>query len=372
MGNKPVRFPSARAFFVPFRQFDNTVGVGSCVRNFPKKLFLAVFVAVCTLCLPGCGKELPGPSESPVPATQQSVEKAPAAVRKLLKENGLSGKVVLVKFGAVGCPQSGVDLVRMIDMYNRGDIAGLFFIRLEGSREDDRSKSYFEEKTPPFPVVYDPKKVYASALGTLSYPAFALVDTWGRVRFRGSKFPEKNLAEWTTALCAETEDPGSDALMFGVVKLDYPALMAGTRLAAPGREPGPLAEYAGKNGLVIFFTGTFCSISGGVLKNFQPVANGFKAHGINSVVVYLKDPMSKAATSFVGYGLTIPFVVDPTTATEEAWHADVVPKIVYVDAAMEGRYYGTAEWDKVARAAENALGLAAGTIQFTEKGSASG
>jgi len=117
---------------------------------------------------------------------------------------------VLVEFGTVGCELSNSGLDSMVSLANRNAIPGLSFVRLEPTADNKAFDDYYKAKSVPFPVVRDQKMIVANAPGTTRYPQFALLDKFGRVRYRGSQPAEKELAGWVKTLMSETSDPGPD------------------------------------------------------------------------------------------------------------------------------------------------------------------
>jgi hypothetical protein len=324
-----------------------------------KKILPAAVLTAFLLLLAACG---PKPSGA-VPASDVG------PVASFLKDNKLEGQIVLVEFGTIGCELSNSGLDAMVDLASRKAIPGLSYARLEPIADDKAYDEYYKAKSAPFPVVRDPQMKVANALGTTIYPQFAMLDKFGRVRFRGTQPTEKDLAEWVKTLAAEAKDPGPDAPMFGTAKLDAAALLATTRLPDLSGVVKPLAEYKGKAGILLAFVDTKCPFSSVAIREFPKVAPVLNEKGISSLLVNIGEPEAEVKRAYAA-GTTV--VHDTGKVTQKCWNVQSVPTLFLLDSAGAVTYQGGATWAEVATATEKMLNLPVGSFKLEAKGTTQG
>jgi len=319
------------------------------VKKIPPAAVLTAFLLVLAACGSKPSGALPASGVGPV-AT-------------FLKDNKLEGQVVLVEFGTIGCELSNSGLDAIIDFANRKAVPGLSYARLEPIADDKAFEEYYKAKSAPFPVVRDPQMKVANALGTTIYPQFALLDKFGRVRYRGAQPAEKDLAEWVKALATEAKDPGPDAPAFGTAKLDAVGLLATTRLPDLTGIVQPLAGHKGKAGIMLAFVDTKCPFSNVAIRELPKVATVLQAHNIASLLVNIGEPEAAVKKT---YAPGTPVVYDIGKTTQKCWNVQSVPTIVLLDSAGSVAYQGAAAWAGVAAATEKMLNLTAGTVLLDE------
>ena len=324
-----------------------------------KKILAAAVLTVFLLLLAACGSKPSGA----VPAS------GVGPVATFLKDNKLEGQIVLVEFGTIGCELSKSGLDAMIDLAKRKAIPGLSYARLEPIADDKAFEEYYKTKSAPFPVVRDPQMKVANALGTTIYPQFALLDKFGRVRYRGAQPSEKDLAGWANTLAAETKDPGPDAPMFGTAKLDAATLLATTRLPDLSGAVKPLAAHKGKDGILLAFVDTKCPFSNVAIRELPKVASVLETHGITSLLVNIGE--SEAAVKRT-YAPDVPVVYDTGKTTQKCWNVTSVPTIVLMDSAGGVAYQGGAVWPGIAAATEKMLNLPAGAVTLEAQSTTQG
>ena len=321
-------------------------------------MVFATLVAVCTLALAtGCRRDvLATPPAQPITVTD------------FLARYDLTGKVVLLEFGTIGCEKSGAGLDEMIDLDRHKIIPGLSFARLERSADRKAADAYYAKKAPAFPIHHDPNSAMARAFGATAYPAFVLVGKFGHVRYRGG-FPDEHLSDWAEALVAETSDPGKDVPLFGAARLDIPKLLTNTRLPSVSNEKlRPLADYAGNGGLMIVFVDISCPFAGQAMTEIPAVAAKLAERDLQTVLVNVDDNRADTLEFHRELALPVPVAYDTTTGTRLRWGVSSVPTIFVLGADNTIHYSGPAVWERVARAAETSLGLNAGAIQFNSAG----
>jgi len=318
-----------------------------------KKILPAAVLTAFLLLLAACG---PKPS-SAVPAS------GVGPVASFLKDNKLDGQIVLVEFGTIGCELSNSGLDAMIDFAKRKAIPRLSFARLEPIADDKAFEEYYKAKSAPFPVVRDPRMKVANALGTTIYPQFALLDKFGRVRYRGAQPAEKDLAEWVGSLAAETKDPDPEAPVFGTAKLDAAGLLATTRLPDLSGIVKPMAGHKGKAGIMLAFVDTKCPFSNVAIREFPKVASVLKEKDIASLLVNIGEPEAAVRKAYVPGA---PVVYDTGKTTQKCWNVRSVPTIVLMDSAGGVAYQGGAVWPGIAAATEKMLNLTAGSVLLDE------
>jgi len=314
-----------------------------------KKSLRPALLAAVLLFMAACGSRPP----SAVSAT------GGGPIASFLKDNKLDGRIVLVEFGTIGCELSNSGLDAMIDLANRKVIPGLSYARLEPASDAKAFNEYYKGKSAPFPVVRDTKMEVANALGTTIYPQFALLDKFGRVRYRGAQPPEQDLAEWVKTLAAETKDPGPDALLFGAARLDAGALLATTRLPDLSGAVQPLAGHKGKAGLMLAFVDTRCPFSNVAIREFPKVASVLRAREVASLLVNIGEPEAAVKKT---YAPGAPVVYDTGKVTQKCWNVQSVPTLVLLDSAGAVAYRGGAAWAGIAAATEKMLNLSAGSV----------
>jgi len=284
-------------------------------------------------------------------------------VASFLKENKLEGQVVLVEFGTIGCELSNTGLDAMIDLANRKAIPGISFARLEPASDARAFDEYYRRKSAPFPVVRDPKMEVANALGTTIYPQSALLDKFGRVRYRGAQPAEQDLAGWVKILAAEAKDPGLEAPTFGTTKLDAAPLLATTSLPDLFGDVKPLAALKGKGGILLAFVDTKCPFSNVAIREFPKVASVLKERNVTSLLVNIGESEAAVKKAYVP---DAPVVYDTSKTTQKCWNVQSVPTIVLLDSAGAVAYHGGAAWTAVASATEKMLDLTAGSVLLNE------
>jgi len=282
---------------------------------------------------------------------------------EFLKDQNLSGKVVLIQFGAIGCDLSAAGLTHMTSLCRDNTISGLSYFRVEESSNPDCAKM-----SPGFPVFQDSGTSIARAFQATTYPCYVLVDKFGHVRYRGS-LPLDRLSEWSGKLSAEQTDPGADVPLLDSFQLDIPKLLASTQLPELGGEPAkPLAEYTGGRGLMLVFVDTTCPFSKQIIEEMPEAALVLGKHKINTLLVNIDDE-KQLVKSFYGTLVTgTPVVFDVGSDTRLKWRVESVPTIVLVTPDNQLLYRGAAVWKKVARAGERGLNLPSGSIVFKSKG----
>ena len=288
------------------------------------------------------------------------------ALAEFLKKLKLEGRPVLVEFGMVGCELSGKGLEEMIALQQEKKIPGLALVRVEENREKAAVDQYYRDRTLPFPLHRDSQGTLAAALDATVVPTFLLVDKFGHVRYRGP-YPEK-LPAWAQALLDEKEDPGPNARRFDAKEMDVARLLADTRLPDLKGETKPLGEYMGTNGLFVLFVDTKCPYSAKAMADVPAVIKVLQQRQINSVLLNTDDTKETVLSFYASHPPATPVVYDVTAASRKAWGVNSVPIVVLVKADRTVAYQGKAVWAEVGAAVEKANGLAAGTVQFTPKG----
>jgi hypothetical protein len=324
---------------------------------------LSMVVVAAALVVVGCG------TRKGAAVTPSGVDPAVIAI---LKANQLEGRVVLVEFGMIGCALSGSGLDSMAEWQRRNAVPGLAYLRLEPTADQKIFDDYYAMKSLGFPVVRDTGMTVANAIGTTVFPRFALLDKFGRVRYRGNQPSEKDLAAWAGKLNTEQADAGANAPQFGEVALDVPALLAGTKLPALGGETKSLRDYRGKNGLLLLFVDTNCPFSAAAAKQVPAVAATLAKQGVPTVLVNISDPEAKVK-SFYAAGIEGTIVVyDTGKATQDRWNMQFVPTAVLVDVDGNLVYRGSPVWEHVAEKVAAAANVPVDSVKIDVKGTTGG
>lgn len=304
------------------------------------------------------------------PTAQTGTNQSPVA--NLLKENNLQGKVVLIEFGMIGCELSNQGLAAMADWQCRNAIPGLAFLRLEPTADKKTFDDYYAKKALSFPVVRDIDMKIANALGTTIYPRFALIDKFGRVRYRGNQPTEKDLADWTIKLQNEKNDAGPKAPMFGSTALDVAALLANTKLPNLEGALKSLTEYQGQQGLLLTFVDTRCPFSAKASQDMPVVASNLAEYSVATVLVNISDPAAAVKKRYSAGVSGATVVYDTSKLTQQCWNVQFVPLAVLIDSAGEIIYHGSPVWTNVAASLAKQLNLPANAINLEAQGTSQG
>ena len=295
-----------------------------------------------------------------------------AAQTKFLQDNSLAGQVVFIEFGAVGCELSGKGLEQMISLDQNKAIPGLKMVRVEEGSDAKAVEEFYSKNKPPFPVVRDSDGAIAAAFAAGSTPQYMLVSKYGRIRFRGQLPQESKLREWSDVLAAEKSDPGADAPQFGQKSIDAALLLGKTLLPDLKGVSKALGEYKGKSGLLIVFVDTTCPFSAQAMKDMPNVMETMAGQGVSSVLVNLDDKIDLVQKFYADHPQTAPVIYDVTTGTKNVWGVEYVPTVMLVDAGGTLVYDGPAVWGDMGKAAEKAMHLPEGALQFGVKGTGMG
>lgn len=304
------------------------------------------------------------------PTAQTDTNNSP--VNNLLRENNLQGKVVLIEFGTIGCQLSNQGLDAMADWQRRKAIPGLAFLRLEATVDIQTFDDYYAKKALPFPVKQDIDMKIANALGITIYPRFALIDKFGRVRYRGNQPLEKDLADWTKQLQDEKTDAGPKASMFGSTALEVATLLAETKLPNLDGTVKSINEYQGQQGLLLTFVDTRCQFSAKASQDIPKVATNLAGYGVATVLVNIGDPANEVKKRY-SVGIENAMVVyDTSKQTQQCWNVQFVPLVVLLDKAGEVVYRGSPVWTDVAAALAKQLKLPTEAVNLEAHGTRQG
>lgn len=329
----------------------------------PRALHAAAFVFVLIALIAGCK----GPGGSTTPP--------PPAVSQFLADAHLGGQVVLLQFSNVDfdCQKSREGLDAMIAMSRSKTIAGLICVRVEGSADDDRVNEYFASKSCGFTIWRDKDGSVTKAFQATVLPTVALVDKFGRVRYRGGFPDEKQLAEWTAQLVVQKEDAGADVTLFGTQTMKLSEQLAATKLPDLNGEVKPLADYRDRGGLLVIFADISCPYVNAALGELPTVARTLSLYRIPVVVVNIGDAKEDVLSTYAARNTGTPVIFDETNATQENWKVESVPTLVFVNANGQLGYRSQgAVWSNLAEAVDTSLGLTPGTVTFTVIGSGGG
>jgi peroxiredoxin len=306
----------------------------------------------------GCGGDNGGEGADPAQGLSRE---------QFLTEYGLADQIVLMEFGTVDEDLSDQGLRAMMDLQRRGAIPGLAYARVELSTDEASVQEYYRELSPTFPMIRDPKKQIMDLFGAKAVPTFILLDSFGRVRYRGG-FPTGNLHDWVVAMKDEATDPGPAAPQFGKVSIDGPTLLRQTVLPALEADAKPLASYAGPNGLLAVVIDTQCPFAATAREEMGKVSDVLKKHAVDSVLINIDDAPEVVKHFYADKNLPVHLLYDASGRTQHSWGIGSVPTVVYFDADGAIRYNGKAVWQELAVAVSNTLGLPEGEVNFQAKG----
>lgn len=293
----------------------------------------------------------------------------PGTDRDLAEEYGLPGKAVLIEFGTIGCELSEEGLTAMIRLQAEKRIPDLSYMRVELVADQGESDEYYSKKTPGFPVRHDPEMKMAGAFDATIIPSFVLVDRFGNVRYRGGQPLEEHLMAWVDALNAEKTDPGSDVPLFGARELDIPGLLATTELPVfGGNTRKRLEEYMGRNGLLVTFVDTLCPLAAQIIGELPDHVSILAEQGIAVVLVNVNNSEEAVRDYFGDRELSTPILYDVSSGTHSKWDIFGVPRFFLISSDRRLIYGGVTLWQEMAKAAEQGLGLAAGSLELPHAG----
>jgi peroxiredoxin len=212
----------------------------------------------------------------------------------------------------------------------------------------------------------------ANALGTTIYPRFALIDKFGRVRYRGNQPAEKDLADWTIKLQNENTAAGPKAPMFGSTALDVAALLANTKLPNLDGAVKSLTEYQGQQGLLLTFVDASCPFSAKASQEMPLVASNLTGYGVATVLVNISDPAAAVKKRYSPGVDNATVVYDTSKLTQQCWNVQFVPLAVLIDTAGEIIYHGSPVWTDVAASLAKQFNLPAGSINLKAQGTSQG
>ena len=163
---------------------------------------------------------------------------------------------------------------------------------------------------------------------------------------------------------------GPDPATPGGVALDASKLIGDTRLPDLAGDARPLRDRMGSKGLLVVFVDTSCPFSATAIREMSSVASVLAKHEIPSVLLNVGEPQATVEQFYAQRQVGIPVVYDTGKATLAAWAVTSTPTVFLMDAGGAVAYRGNAVWADVGAAAEKSLGLAAGSLKFTVKGTA--
>jgi len=290
------------------------------------------------------------------------------AQARFLQDNKFQGRVVFIEFGLLGCQLSEAGLEKMMQLDRGKEVPDLAYVRVEVTPDKQAADAYYAAKSPGFLVVRDPDSSLGKAFGATVWPSFVLVDKFGHVRYRGPLPEDAKLSDWADALQREKTDPGPSAPMFGLTTVDVRKLLDETRLPDLKGATKPLRQYLGPKGLLAVFVDTNCPFSGEAVGDMSKVAATLAKHDVPAILVNISEPEAAVRQYYAQKQTGTPVIYDVTAATQKSWQIDAVPTVVLFDGGGGMVYRGKAVWRDLATAAESALKLPAGSINFGVKG----
>lgn len=319
--------------------------------------YILILLALAALLPAGCGEGEAGGETTAASMTRE----------QFLRDYGLAGQAVLLEFGQVGCELSDAGLRAMVDLHQRNAIPGLTYARVELSQDAPAVGEYYRAVSPSFAMIRDDKRQIANLFDAKAVPTFVLLDAFGRVRYRGG-FPKDKLYDWVVSLNEEKADPGPDAPQFGVVKLEGPTLLRQTVLPALEADAKPLADYAGRQGLVAVVVDTQCPFAATAWQEIGQVNSELKKHEIDCVLINIDESAETVRQFYSDKNLPVYMLYDVSGRTQNAWAIKQVPTVVYFDRNGKIRYNGKAAWADLAVVVNEQLGLPDGHVNFAAKG----
>jgi hypothetical protein len=156
------------------------------------------------------------------------------------------------------------------------------------------------------------------------------------------------------------------------VAADIPALFHSTRLPDLSGSVKSLADYRGKQGLLLTFVDTKCPFSQGASKDMPVVASALAKADFATVIVNLGDPQADVK-QFYGGGISGASVVyDVGNQTQQNWGIQLVPTAILLDTAGQVIYRGSPSWSDVAMALGKRLNLSTDSIKIGAQGTKKG
>jgi len=291
------------------------------------------------------------------PDKSKAKQDRPAVIASFLQKQHLKGKVVLVQSGIIGCELTEKGLEKLLAWQQREEIPDLHYVRLEISLNAENSQAFFAREKLPFPVIFDPDKKLAKALGANVIPRYILIDKFGRIRYQGSIPNSNSLYDWTETLVKAESDPGPEAPLFGVKKLAVEKLIPATALPDLNGKTRNLSAYEGKTGTLLFFVDTKCPFASSAINEVPKIVTELMKREISTVMINIDDPAEQVKQFYRQKELSCPLIFDSSTKTKLLWDIESVPTLILVNPEKKLFYKGPAIWNDMGDCAADMLGL---------------
>lgn len=133
----------------------------------------------------------------------------------------------------------------------------------------------------------------------------------------------------------------------GPLALGAKAPLATTKMKNVDGKMVAIADVAGKAGTLVVFTCNHCPFAKGWEQRIAELANAYAKKGIGAILINANDPAKHEDDGFPemqsrakSLGLTVPYVVDETSAVARAFGASVTPEAFLFDKGGKLAYHG--------------------------------
>ena len=134
-----------------------------------------------------------------------------------------------------------------------------------------------------------------------------------------------------------------------------------------------LAQQLGTKGLVIAYVDIACPEAKTAVRGLPEIRRVLGKHGVRTILINADEPVDFVQEHYAPLQSAADiFLHDSDGCAGDAWDIASVPTIFLFDGNGAMAYRGTAEWAKLALAAEKSLALPRGAIHFTVQGTGRG
>lgn len=134
-----------------------------------------------------------------------------------------------------------------------------------------------------------------------------------------------------------------------------------------------LAKQLGENGMVLVYVDISCPEARTAVRDMAEIRRVLGDYGVRTVLINGDDLIQHVRKTYESQRSAADvFLHDSDGGTGDAWQIDSVPTVFLFDPSGALAYRGTAEWSKLAKAADRSLGLPPGTVHFKSHGTGHG
>ena len=136
----------------------------------------------------------------------------------------------------------------------------------------------------------------------------------------------------------------------GALPVGAKAPMAATKMKNVDGKMVSIADVAGKAGTLVVFTCNHCPFAKGWERRIADLGNSYAKKGVGVILINANDPSKHDEDGYPemqnrakALGLTVPYVVDETSAVAKAFGASVTPEAFLFDKGGKLAYHGAVD-----------------------------